>query len=73
MGQGKNRGNKMKDTLSLYDELLAGGCTEAQARVQAHQLGDVSDVTKDIKNELLWLRIIGGAMTLSFFSNFIFK
>ena len=28
-----------KDTLELYDNLIAGGCSESQARVQATQLG----------------------------------
>jgi hypothetical protein len=59
----------MKDTLSLYNELLAGGCTETQAQIQAKQLGDVSDVMKEIKSELLWLRLIGGAMTIAFLTN----
>ena len=65
-----------KDTLALYDDLVAGGCTEAQARVQAKQLGGVAeaisehnDVMRKIEKDLFWLRIIGGAMALAFLSN----
>lgn len=59
----------MKDTLSIYDELLAGGCTEVQARAQAKQLGDVRDLVSVIEKDLFWMRIIGGAMTLAFLTN----
>ncbi len=62
----------MKDTLTLYDELLAGGCTESQARIQARQLGDMSDVVKDVRQELKWLRIIGTAMATIFLANLLF-
>jgi hypothetical protein len=33
-----------KDTLTLYDELIKGGASESQARVQAHQLGAMGDL-----------------------------
>lgn len=69
-----------KDTLELYDELIAGGCTEAQARAQAKQLGAVGTelgairtVLDDIRKDLFWMRIIGGVMCVAFFSNCIFK
>lgn len=41
-----------KDTLKLYDELIAGGCTEAQARVQAEQLGSVGTVLDQFKSDI---------------------
>ena len=56
----------MKDTLSLYNELLKSGFTESQALAQARQLGGIRDILKEIKNELLWLRLIGGVMTIAF-------
>ena len=50
----------MKDTLSLYDELLAGGCTESQARAQAKQLGEIGDsVTLAIKE---WSNVLTGQL-----------
>jgi hypothetical protein len=58
-----------KGTLEIYDELIAGGCTEAQARVQANQLGTTSSLLERIEKDLYWMRIIGGAMTVAFFSN----
>lgn len=69
-----------KDTLELYDELIAGGCTDAQARVQAKQLGAlgnyVGDVIGSINNrldkidkDLVWMRVIGAAMTFAFLSS----
>ena len=42
---------RYKDTLSLYDELVAGGCTEAQARVQASQLGGVGEFLDEFKQD----------------------
>ena len=62
---------KYKDTLELYDELIAGGCTESQARVQAKQLGATGNILDEIKNELYWMRLIGAAMTIAFFSNIL--
>ena len=41
-----------KDTLKLYDDLLAGGCTEAQARVQAEQLGSMGSFLEAAVNKL---------------------
>lgn len=41
-----------KDTLELYDELVAGGCTEAQARVQAKQLASVGDNLANALNRI---------------------
>jgi hypothetical protein len=73
----------MKGTLQMYDELLAGGCTESQARVQANQLGEaldtfskaINDFNKElteIKGELKWMRIIGSAMVVAFLANLLF-
>lgn len=58
-----------KDTLKLYDELIAGGCSETEARAQAQQLGEVTNIIEKIERDLYWLRIIGGAMALAFVSN----
>jgi hypothetical protein len=73
---------EIKDTLKLYDELIAGGCTESQARVQATQMGYVSytitsalsNIEKDLKaieKDLIWMKIIGGAMSVTFFGNLV--
>ena len=73
----------MKGTLQMYDELLAGGCTDGQARVQANQLGAagdsfskaINDFNKEIteiKGELKWMRIIGSGMILAFLANLLF-
>lgn len=70
-----------KDTLTIYEELMAGGCTETQAKVQAHQLGALGDnVSKSINGlskrldkldkDMFWMRIIGGAMTFAFVTNY---
>jgi len=69
-----------KDTLELFDELVAMGTPEHQARAQAKQLGAVTDFLVTMKNEvnnkldkidrdLIWMRVIGGAMTLAFLSS----
>ena len=69
-----------KDTLKLYDELIAGGCTEPQARVQAEQLGAVGNVLDELKQEMrlgfqkldkdiYWMRLIGAAMIVTFLGN----
>lgn len=64
-----------KDTLTLFEELVATGVPEAQAKIQAHQLGGVTDefgkirnVLERIEKDLFWMRIIGGAMTFAFLS-----
>ena len=76
-----------KDTLTLYEELVASGVSEGQAKVQAHQLGSVGDYMgnaindmnakfvemdrklEKIDKDLIWMRIIGGAMIVAFLSN----
>ena len=65
-----------KDTLTLYEELVASGVPDAQAKIQAHQLGGINDamdrqtdILEDIKKDLFWMRIIGGAMIVAFLSN----
>ncbi len=70
---------EIKDSLTLYNELKACGVPEDQAQVQASQLGGVKDVVVGIKEiitkiekDLLWMRIIGAAMTVTFFSNGFF-
>lgn len=40
-----------KDTLTLYEELVATGISDAQARIQAHQLGGVSDFLEESLNK----------------------
>jgi hypothetical protein len=68
-----------RDTLQLYDELIAAGIPEAQARAQAKQLGEVAmeqngmlNVLEKIEKDMYWMRIIGAAMTVTFFSNGFF-
>jgi hypothetical protein len=76
-----------KDTLTLYNELIAGGVEEKEAQVKAKQLGEFKDEfgkslnelgaslkkidvrLEAIDKDLFWMRVIGGAMTLAFFSN----
>lgn len=65
----------MKGSLQIYDELIAGGCTDAQARAQANQLDEVSksvsvlnSILIKIEKDLFWMQIIGGAMTAAFMS-----
>ena len=59
--------NKMKDTLTLYEDLVASGIPDAQAKIQAHQLGGVTDVLEEIKKDLFWMRVIGGGMVIACF------
>lgn len=73
----------MKDTLTLYEELVATGISDAQAKIQAHQMGAMGDHLGNainglntrldkIEMDMFWMRIIGGAMTVAFFSNGFF-
>lgn len=57
-----------KDTLELYEELIAGGASESQARIQAKQLGAISHILIKIDKDLVWMRIIGAAMIVTFMS-----
>jgi len=41
-----------KDTLTLYEELVASGVSEGQAKVQAHQLGSVGDYMGNAINNM---------------------
>ncbi len=59
----------MKDTLTLYCELIDSGISKEQAKIQAMQLGDVRNLISDIATQLKilhadmkWIRIIGGAL-----------
>lgn len=63
----------IKDSLTLYDELIASGVPENQARVQAKQLGGVKDVVDNIEKDLFYLRLIGAAMVASIMANVIWK
>jgi hypothetical protein len=39
---------KYKDTLTLYEELVASGTPEGQAKIMAHQQGALADSTEGI-------------------------
>ncbi len=41
-----------KDSLTLYNEFVANGMPEAQAQIQAHQMGDLADEMGGRYNEL---------------------
>ena len=67
-----------KDTLELFDELVATGVSESQARIQAQQLGAMGNYIGDvisnmntrldkIDKDLVWMRVIGGAMIIACF------
>jgi hypothetical protein len=65
-----------KDTLTLYEELIATGVPDGQAKIQAHQMGALSEqmggidkTLKQIEKDLMWMRVIGAAMVVSFMSN----
>lgn len=78
-----------KDTLTLYEEQVANGVSNEQAKIIAHQLGSVGDnfsnaikninenlikLDKDIiklDKDMFWIRMVGSAMTLAFFSNIV--
>ena len=66
-----------KDTLTLYEELVATGIPDGQAKIQAHQhggmidaLGEQTDLIKEIKKDLMWMRIIGVGILTVFMANF---
>lgn len=79
-----------KDTLTLYEELVAAGTPVPQAKIQAHQMGAMGDYLGEaindlnttvrgvntrldkIETDMFWMRLIGGAMTVTFFSNGFF-
>jgi hypothetical protein len=57
----------IKNTLTLYKELIASGVPENQAEVQAQQLGGVTDILERIEKDLFWMRLIGGGMIVACF------
>jgi len=59
-----------KDTLTLYEELVSTGTPEAQAKITAHQMGDLGDIMMEIRKDLMWMRIIGIGMITLFAANF---
>lgn len=59
-----------KDSLTLYNELISTGVPEAQAQIQAQQMGGVTDILVKIEKDLIWMRIIGAAMVVAFMANF---
>jgi hypothetical protein len=72
-----------KDTLQLFDEMVENGESEDAARIHAQQLGAMGTYIGDaingmnsrldkIDKDLTWMRIIGAAMTVTFFSNGFF-
>jgi hypothetical protein len=76
-----------KDALTLYEELLASGTDEGQAKAMAHQMSSLADEMGGRYNELSarldkrldsidsnlkWMMIVGGVMAASFFSNVLF-
>ncbi len=65
-----------KDTLTLYEELVATGTPVEQAKIMAHQqgalaeeMGSIEKTLNRIEKDLFWMRIIGAAMVVSFMSN----
>jgi len=61
-----------KDSLTLYNELISTGVSEEQAQIQAQQMGSVTDILVKIEKDLMWMRVIGGAMVFAFLAN-LFK
>lgn len=68
-----------KDTLTLYEEQIAKGVPNEQAKIIAHQIGSLGDELsvslngirddiKDMRKDMFWMRVIGTAMTVSFLS-----
>lgn len=55
-----------KDSLEIYDELLAAGTPEAQARIQAHQFGNIDKVLERLEYKFdkfqTIIYIMGGAI-----------
>lgn len=43
-----------KDTLTLYEELVATGIPDAQAKIQAHQQGNLADEIGGVKDMIKW-------------------
>lgn len=62
-----------KDSLTLFEELCSSGVSAEQASIQAHQLGSVTDLLRKIEKDLIWMRIIGGAMIGAFLISAWFK
>lgn len=58
---------KIRDTLTLYEELIAMGVPDNQAKIQAHQHGDVIDLLQKIEKDLFWMRAIGAGMIIACF------
>jgi hypothetical protein len=60
-----------KDSLTLYNELIATGISESQAQIQAQQLGGVTDLLVKIEKDLSWMRIIGAGMVAAYIANLV--
>jgi len=69
-----------KDTLTLYDELVATGTPSEQAKIIAHQQGALASdmengfnglnfTLKKIEKDLSWMRIIGAGMVAAYLTN----
>ncbi len=73
-----------KDTLTLYDELVATGTPSEQAKIMAHQQGALSDEMggrynelnakldhsiQDLRKDLFWMRSIGAGMVAAYIAN----
>lgn len=41
-----------KDTLTIYEELVATGISDSEAKVQAHQFGSINVFILDVKQDL---------------------
>jgi hypothetical protein len=66
-----------KDTLTLYEELVATGTPIEQAKIIAHQqgalveeMGSIEKTLNRIEKDLFWMRYIGAGMIAAFMANF---
>jgi hypothetical protein len=69
-----------RSTLEIYDDLMASGHTEAQSRATANQLDWIGQehaemrlLLAKIDKDLIWMRVIGAAMTFAFLSTWFHR
>lgn len=71
---------QVKDTLTLYEELVATGVPDDQAKIQAHQLGGIASMLStsidefkqsmdsfksEIRSDYKWIMRIGGFISIT--------
>lgn len=63
--------SEYKSPLEVYNDLKASGVPEDQAQMQGKQLGSVTNIVSELRQDMYWMRLIGGGMIVAFMGNII--